>query len=88
MIVLIHVSIALISVVWATITWIRPSRAGLRASWSLVTLTLASGTYLVVSTHSALAPACLSGLTYTSLISLGLVHAKHRLAKVEVHTSD
>jgi hypothetical protein len=83
MFVLIHVAIALLSMVSATSALIRPTNAKLRASYRLVAATFISGTYLVVSTHSNLLSACIAGLTYLGGVSVALVAARHRLVRVQ-----
>jgi len=83
MIVFLHVLIALASIVAATAALIRPSTTKLRTSYVLVGLTLASGFYLVWSAPSHMLEACLSGVAYLSVVSLGLVLARHKLAVLE-----
>jgi hypothetical protein len=81
MIVLAHVIIALTSMAYTTYTFFSPSKSKLYASYSLVALTLASGTYLVLSTHSRLLPACMSGLIYLAVVSSGLLLTSRKLAR-------
>lgn len=80
MIVLAHVIIALTSMAYTTYTFLSPSKSKLFASYSLVALTLASGTYLVLSTHTRLLPACMSGLIYLGVVFSGLILASRKLA--------
>ncbi len=54
MIILIHVLIALASIISTTVLAFFPSVVKMRISYGLIPLTLASGTYLAVSTHSPL----------------------------------
>lgn len=87
MIVLIHVTIALISILHTTITFFIPSKRKLQIANYLVGATLASGTYLVISTHAAMLQACTTGLIYLSGVSLGLFLA-HRKLTVQTHKID
>lgn len=80
MIVLTHISIAFASMLLTSLAYFQPSKTKLKASLMFVALTLASGTYLVVSTHSNMLSACVSGLTYLGIVGLGLVLAARRLA--------
>jgi len=80
MIVLAHVLIALSSVLYTSYLFLRPSKAKFYVSYGLIGLTLASGTYLVVSTHSRLLPACEAGLLYLGVVLAGLISAHYRLA--------
>jgi len=79
MILVLHIVIALTSLAYATLTYFAPSKNKLRASWSLVALTLASGTWLVISTQSALLHSCMTGLLYLAMVSAGIIAAQQKL---------
>jgi hypothetical protein len=79
MILILHIVIALSSIAYATLTYFTQSKNKLRASWSLVILTIASGTWLVVSTHSALLQSCVTGLIYLAVVSAGIIAAQQKL---------
>jgi hypothetical protein len=85
MIVLIHILIALSSVVFTTYAFFAPSRTKLRASYGLVALVLASGTYLVWTNPAHMVQACTSGLIYVGGVTVGIlaVHRKLAYANVE-----
>lgn len=80
MIVILHVSVALLGLLASTYTAFSPSRSLLRLSYSLVVVTLVSGTYLVFTTHTPLLQACASGLFYLGAVSFGLLPARGKLA--------
>jgi hypothetical protein len=80
MVLISHILIALLSVITSSLTWLVPSVFKLRLSQTLIALTLVSGTYLVVSTHSNMVSACMSGLMYLSLVSVLLLFANHKLS--------
>lgn len=77
---LLHISIALSSMVFTTVLYISPSNIKLRTSYSLVALTLVTGTYLVVSTGTPLLKACITGLGYLAIVALGIALARRKLA--------
>jgi uncharacterized membrane protein len=79
MILILHIVIALTSLTVTAAAYVKPSAQKLRLSGILVAATLASGTYLVVSTHSPLASACVSGLAYLAIVAAGLRLAYGRL---------
>lgn len=79
MILVLHIIIALSSIAYTTLTYFTPSKNKLRISWGLVALTIASGTWLVVSTHSALLQSCTTGLIYLAVVSAGIIAAKQKL---------
>lgn len=82
---LLHISIALISVGFATYLYFSPTTAKLYASYGLVGLTLISGTYLVISTGSNILKSCLTGLVYTLVMSGVIAVAQNKLAAEKVH---
>lgn len=80
MILLLHIAIALASIAYTGYVFMRPSQDRLRNSYILIAGTLASGTYLVVIKPSHLLPACLTGLVYLGIVSIGIVAARMKLA--------
>jgi hypothetical protein len=81
MIVLLHVLIALSSIAFTTYLYFRPSKGKFYASYGLIAATLASGTYLVVSSHSPLLSSCVTGLFYLGIVGVGVTAAYYRLEK-------
>lgn len=84
MILLLHLIVALSSLVASTTAYVMPSKTRLRITYGLVGLTLASGTYLVWSTHSPLLSSCVSGLVYVAVVMTGIVAAQRKLARQHV----
>lgn len=62
-----------------------PSRAKLYASYALIGLTLATGTFLVISLHSPILKTCMTGLAYLALVSSVLWIGQRRLAMQQAH---
>lgn len=79
MMLLLHILIALTSIVVSGTALVRPSRGLLRATYVLVTATLASGTYLVALRPSHLPSACISGLLYLAAVGVTTVAARQKL---------
>jgi len=75
-----HVLIALSSIVVTGLAYISPSQRKLYSSYSLVGLTLASGTILVITTHSPLLSSCMTGLAYLAVVMFGIVATQRKLA--------
>lgn len=75
-----HVLIALSSIVLTGMAYLSPSQRKLRTSYGLVGLTLASGTALVITTHSPLLSSCMTGLVYLGIVMSGILLAQRRLA--------
>lgn len=78
----IHISVALLGLVAASLAAIAPSRGKVAASYGLLAATLSSGTVLVQQLHTALASACFSGLAYSGFVAVLLAVARYRLAHV------
>ena len=76
---LLHITSALVSLGVVALSLLAPSRRKVHLSYGLMALTLATGTYLVVSTGSALLPACTSGLVYLVVAMTGTYIARARL---------
>jgi len=80
MVLLVHIFIALSSVVYTSYLFFSPSRRHFYVSYGLVGATLASGTYLVITTHQPLLQSCVTGLVYIGIVLLGISLAHSRLA--------
>jgi len=81
MIILIHVILAISSVAYTALIFFKPTQAKLNKSYGLVAGTVATGTYLVVSTNSSLIQSCFTGLTYLAVVFAGIAATKAKLAK-------
>jgi hypothetical protein len=78
---MLHISIAVASLLQTTYAWFRPTQQQLMIGYGLVAATLVSGTLLVVAQPGHMAAACVSGLAYMSAVSLGLGLARHKLQR-------
>lgn len=83
MLLLLHITIALVSLILATITFIAPSTTKLRTSTAFIGLTLASGVALVFASPAVLLHVCVSGIVYVSLATVAVVFARRKLATVK-----
>jgi hypothetical protein len=84
MLLITHITIALASLVFVGATFLKPKEQWFNISFSLIAATLFSGTLLVTSANSNLAPACLSGLFYLSVVSGILFLANYKLLKIKI----
>jgi hypothetical protein len=82
MMILLHVLIALSSVAWTTRLYFAPKKRRFYAAYGLIAATLASGTYLVVSTHSPLLSSCVTGLVYLGIVLSGVFAASRKFEKI------
>jgi hypothetical protein len=83
MILVFHISIAMVSVLFALYTLFAPSERKLMQSYVLVGLTVLSGSYLIVSKPAHMLKACLVGLLYVGFSYAAIIVTKHKLAAQE-----
>ena len=84
MIILIHVIIALISIIIASFTFFKPTMKKLIVSYGFIFATIATGTYLLVTIPSHILQSCLTGIVYLTVISVATVAAHVRLRQADV----
>jgi len=82
MILITHIIIAIASIFYSTYLFMSPSKAKFNVSYSLVGMTLVSGSFLVFLQPSHMAQACVSGLTYTAFVLVAIVAAKKKFSTV------
>lgn len=80
---LLHITIALASLGYTAYVFFYPSKSKLRVSYALIGLTLATGTYLVVSMHTNILRTCATGLAYTAAVSVATFVIRNKLAAQE-----
>ncbi len=83
MIILIHVIIALTSIIIASIGFFNPSVKKLIVSYGFILATIASGTYLLVTIPSHILQSCLTGLFYLTVVSVATIATHFRLRHAE-----
>jgi Trk-type K+ transport system membrane component len=83
MIIAVHVVIALLSILWTTYGYLRPTNSNIRASYVLVALVFVSGFYLVWSEPAQMIRACMSGLAYLGIVSLGILATRRKLVTIQ-----
>jgi hypothetical protein len=84
MLLIFHIAVALAGLAFSTLALLAPSKAKIKATYGFIGLTLASGTYLVISTHAGILHSCVSGLVYVCLASSGALVGQRRLAHEKV----
>lgn len=77
---IVHIAIALASLIAATYALVRSSRRSLNASYALMALTLATGTYMAVALQASLLHVCLSGITYLAVAFVLTAAASSKLS--------
>jgi hypothetical protein len=84
MLLMLHILIALTSVIFTGITYLRPTQNKFNGSYGLIAATLISGTVLVVQTGSPLLKSCLTGLLYLGVVLTGTVVAHYKVRNQEL----
>ncbi len=84
MLLLIHIILAISGIVFATYSAFAPSKKRLAISYALTIATLISAGFVVLASHTSFGHACLSGLAYLGVVSVGIVIAQKRMALKEV----
>lgn len=78
--VILHVIIALVSMGYATALLVSPAKASFSAHYALITLTVASGTYLIVASPAHMLETCTMGLLYLGFVAVATKFAYTKLA--------
>lgn len=81
MLLILHILTALASLVFAGTVYFKSSQKLLYFSYSLVGVTIASGTGLIVANSHSLVSACLTGLGYLSIVLTILVVSKRKISQ-------
>lgn len=87
MVILLHVAIALSSIVLAGYILVRPSQKGLKMSYLMMAATLGSGFYLVAHAPAHMIEACLMGVAYLAVVSTMTVASRMRLVNRDASLS-
>lgn len=80
MILISHITIALLSVAYTTYLYFAPSRNKLRVTYTLVALTVVSGTWLIIANPAHMVQSCITGLAYLAIVFFGIALARNKLA--------
>ncbi len=83
MLLILHIGIALTSLVNAAYVLFSPSLSGLRVTYGLIGATLLTGFGLVFMNPSHLPQVCSTGLTYVTVMLLGVAFIRRRIAKLQ-----
>jgi hypothetical protein len=85
LLVILHITVALSSIAFSTVMFVRPSKDGLRTNAALIIMTLLSGSYLVAAKPAHMLETCGVGLFYLAFVGVGVVVARRKLARETVH---
>lgn len=83
MVVILHILIAVSSIILATAVFLKPNRSLLQASYGFIAATLVSGVCLVWVAPTKMLHVCVSGLLYTVVVTVITVMARARFAQLQ-----
>lgn len=83
MIIILHILIAIASIVSATYGYIRPTNRNLQISYALIVMTFMSGFILVWSEPAQILRTCLSGITYLAIVSVGVFLTRRKITLLQ-----
>jgi hypothetical protein len=86
MIILIHVIVAIASIIMASLALLHPTMKKLIASYGLIIATVASGTFLLVSFPGSILRTCLMGVSYLVVVTVATAATHVRLRKAAEET--
>jgi hypothetical protein len=81
MLLTLHIVAAIISIISSLFLVLSPSKTRLRFNYGIISLTLLSGTTLVLVKHLAIVSACESGILYLAVVLSATFLAQRKLAR-------
>ncbi len=79
MLLLLHISIALTGLGVAGAAYVKPSTTKIKMSYGLLASTLLSGILLIFVNQASILHTCVSGLSFTAVMYIGIAAAQHKL---------
>lgn len=80
MIIILHIIIALASIIYSGYVMFSPAKYKIKISYVLIAATFVSGSYLIFTMPANMVTACLEGLAYLGVVSIATVFAHKKLA--------
>jgi hypothetical protein len=77
-----HIVSSLASLAWSGVTFFAPSNIKLNVSYALITLTTATGIYLIWTSPAHVVSGTISGVSYLAVAMGATYFAKRKLARV------
>lgn len=82
MILTLHITVALMSLAWTTLSYVKPSRDKLWIAYGFVGLTLLTGFSMVIKAPAHMLEACMMGMFYVGLVSISILLTHRKLARL------
>lgn len=80
MLILFHVTAAILSIILSTMSYVRPDKKKLYLSYAAAVTTLVSGTYLIVTASTNMVQSCIVGIIYFVGVTTLLFLARRKLS--------
>lgn len=81
--IILHILIAITSIILTTLAFVRPTRRHLQLNYTFIGLTLGSGTYLILTAPAHMLEICTVGIVYLVASSAFTILAHIKLAKLQ-----
>lgn len=81
MILILHIVIAVASIIYAGYVFLSPSKNKFYFSYAMIAATFISGTYLIFLNTAHMLQSCVMGLLYLGVVTTMTVFAQKKLAK-------
>jgi hypothetical protein len=79
MILVIHIIVAITSLLYTGYLYFSPSKTKLQIAYALVAITLITGFDLALNTPAHMTETCITGLVYLAFVSVGIFAARQKL---------
>ncbi|HSW79467.1 MAG TPA: hypothetical protein VLG47_01700 [Candidatus Saccharimonadales bacterium] len=79
----VHILVAFGGLISSAAALLSPSKTKIRLTYGFAAMIVASGTILVIQSHAAILPSCITGLGFVGVVLAGAVAAQRRLAHQE-----
>lgn len=83
-----HITIALSSIAYSVYLFVQPSKRKFNVTYGLIGSTFATGTILVIASHSSLTSACIAGISYLIVVMIAIIPARYRYKKLQTQEID
>jgi hypothetical protein len=80
--IILHIAVAFASIIFTTLAYFALSRWALVTAYVTAGATLATGIALVIISPSTMLHVCIAGITYLTVVSLGIVLARGRIRRL------
>ena len=86
MVLMLHITVALLGIILSTISLFAPTRTSLRSSYAAIAITVTTGAILTIQAPTHLIETCIVGLLYVAATLSATVTGQQRLTLIREST--